>query len=65
MSAAKVLVVDDEENISFLVASALRMSGMEVETADNGSSALSLAESFRPDVLVLDIMLVTSMASTS
>ena len=57
MNAAKVLVVDDEENISFLVASALRMSGMEVETADNGSSALSLADSFRPDVLVLDIML--------
>ncbi len=57
MSAAKVLVVDDEENISFLVASALRMAGMDVETAETGSSALSLADSFRPDVLVLDIML--------
>ncbi|MBT8240986.1 MAG: response regulator, partial [Acidimicrobiia bacterium] len=57
MTAAKVLVVDDEENISFLVASALRMAGMDVETADSGSSALSLADSFRPDALVLDIML--------
>ncbi|MEL6983573.1 MAG: response regulator, partial [Actinomycetota bacterium] len=53
----KVLVVDDEENISFLVASALRVAGMEVEVADAGHPALQLAESFRPDVLVLDIML--------
>ncbi len=53
----KVLVVDDEENISFLVASALRLAGMEVEVADAGHPALQLAESFRPDVLVLDIML--------
>ena len=57
MSEPKVLVVDDEENISFLVASALRMAGMDVETAETGRSAMSLADSFRPDVLVLDIML--------
>ncbi|MEL7209202.1 MAG: response regulator, partial [Actinomycetota bacterium] len=57
MGTPKVLVVDDEENISFLVASALRVAGMEVEVAEAGHPALLLAESFRPDVLVLDVML--------
>lgn len=52
-----VLVVDDEENISFLVASALRLAGMEVEVAAAGHQALQEAERLRPDVLVLDVML--------
>lgn len=53
----KVLVVDDEENISFLVASALRVAGMEVEVASAGRPALQAVERYRPDVLVLDVML--------
>ena len=57
MTAPKALVVDDEENISFLVASALRADGMEVETAATGHAGLDAAERFRPDVLVLDVML--------
>ncbi|MEM7325082.1 MAG: response regulator transcription factor [Actinomycetota bacterium] len=57
MSQPRVLVVDDEENISFLVASALRFAGMEVDVADCGLQALKLAEDRTPDVLVLDIML--------
>ncbi|MGH1489403.1 MAG: response regulator transcription factor [Acidimicrobiales bacterium] len=57
MAAPKALVVDDEENISFLVASALRAAGMEVEIAATGHSGLHKAERFRPDVLVLDVML--------
>ncbi len=52
-----VLVVDDEENISFLVASALRLAGLEVEVAAAGHQALQEAERLRPDVLVLDVML--------
>ena len=57
MAAPKALVIDDEENISFLVASALRAAGMEVEIAATGQSGLDAAERFRPDVLVLDVML--------
>ena len=57
MAAQRALVVDDEENISFLVASALRAAGMEVEIAATGQSGLHAAERFRPDVLVLDVML--------
>lgn len=57
VSTPKVLVVDDEENISFLIASALRLADMTVEVAATGGDALRLAADFAPDVLVLDIML--------
>lgn len=57
MEAPKVLVVDDEENISFLVASALRMAGVDVSIASAGHQALAEAERVRPDALVLDVML--------
>jgi two-component system OmpR family response regulator len=52
-----VLVVDDEANITDLVATALRYEGFEVSTAGDGRSALSLVESFRPHAIVLDVML--------
>lgn len=57
MTDAKVLVVDDEENISFLVASALRVLDMDVTVAGSGREALHEAERVRPDVIVLDVML--------
>ena len=55
--APKVLVVDDEENISFLVSSALKLDGCEVRTAANGRDAVTEAERFGPDAIVLDVML--------
>lgn len=53
----RALVVDDEENIAFLVSAALRNDGFNVESAGNGTSALSTARSFNPHVIVLDVML--------
>lgn len=53
----RVLVVDDEENISFLVSSALRLAGMETAVESTGRGALAQAASWRPDAVVLDIML--------
>jgi two-component system OmpR family response regulator len=53
----RVLVVDDEANITDLVATALRYEGFDVSTAGDGRTALSLVESFRPHVVVLDVML--------
>lgn len=53
----RVLVVDDEENISFLVGSALRLQGYRVETAGTGAAALDAAASLDPQVVVLDIQL--------
>jgi two-component system OmpR family response regulator len=52
-----VLVVDDEPNITDLVATALRYEGFEVAAAGNGRDALKLVESFRPHLVVLDVML--------
>ncbi|HLX77828.1 MAG TPA: response regulator transcription factor [Acidimicrobiales bacterium] len=54
---SRVLVVDDEPNITDLVATALRYEGFEVETASTGRSALDEVQSARPDLLVLDVML--------
>ncbi len=53
----RVLVVDDEANITDLVATALRYEGFDVEVAASGSDALRCAETFRPDLMVLDVML--------
>jgi two-component system OmpR family response regulator len=55
--ALRALVVDDEENISYLVASALRLDGFDTTTAATGREALELVSSVHPDVVVLDIML--------
>jgi len=55
--APRVLVVDDEENISFLVESALRLAGMQTQSAANGREALAAASTFQPDLVVLDVMM--------
>ena len=53
----RILVVDDETNITDLVATALRYEGFEVDTAPTGRRALAQTESFRPHLVVLDVML--------
>jgi two-component system alkaline phosphatase synthesis response regulator PhoP len=53
----KILVVDDEPSIVKLVAAYLRPEGYEVMTAVDGPSGLKAARTFKPDILVLDIML--------
>ncbi len=56
-SPIRALVVDDEETLGDLVQMALRYEGWDVRTALGGQQALQLAREFRPDVVVLDIML--------
>ncbi len=55
--SATVLVVDDEENISYLVSSALRLADLAVTTAATGVQALAACSPSSPDVVVLDVML--------
>lgn len=57
MESATILVVDDEEPIVELVASYLVAEGYVVQCAYDGITALSLARSIRPDLVVLDVML--------
>jgi two-component system, OmpR family, response regulator len=54
---ARILVVDDEDSITQLVSTALRYEGFTVETAASGRAALSEASAFRPDLVLLDVML--------
>jgi two-component system, OmpR family, response regulator len=53
----QVLVVDDERNIRDLVQVALKFHGCSVTTAGSGKDALRQAESTRPDLIVLDVMM--------
>ena len=53
----RVLVVDDEQTLSELLSMALRYEGWEVKSAPDGRGAIALARKFRPDAVVLDIML--------
>ena len=55
--AHRILVVDDEPNILDVLTMALRFQGFEVETAATGEQALAAAASFKPQLMVLDIML--------
>jgi two-component system, OmpR family, response regulator len=56
-SKSRVLVVDDEPNIVDVVTMALRHHGFEVGAAETGAGALAQVREWRPDVLVLDVML--------
>ncbi|MFI5806447.1 response regulator transcription factor [Streptomyces sp. NPDC051561] len=53
----RVLVVDDESYLADLVATALRYEGFETAVAGTGSTAVSKVESFRPHLIVMDVML--------
>jgi len=53
----RVLVVDDEPNILDVLSMALRFHGFEVETAATGAQALAAASAFKPQLMVLDVML--------
>jgi two-component system OmpR family response regulator len=57
VSEGRVLVVDDEHNITDLVGTALRYVGFEVATASSGREALETARTFRPEIIVLDVMM--------
>jgi len=56
-AGSTVLVVDDEENIVYLVESALRLEGYTTASATTGAEALAAVEQQRPDAVVLDVML--------
>src|SRR5499425_36881 len=53
----RVLVVDDEPSLAELLSSVLRYEGWDIRTAADGSTAVREAREFRPDAIVLDIML--------
>jgi two-component system OmpR family response regulator len=56
-SPIRVLVVDDEQSLTDLLRMALRYEGWDVRTAADGHAALGIVREFRPDALVLDVMM--------
>ena len=57
MHARRIAVVEDEASIAASVAARLRAEGFEVEVAGDGHAGVELCRSFRPDLVVLDLML--------
>ncbi|MFD9544359.1 MULTISPECIES: response regulator transcription factor [unclassified Streptomyces] len=53
----RVLVVDDEAPLAELLSMALRYEGWDVRSAGDGAGAVRTARDFRPDAVVLDVML--------
>ena len=54
---AKILVIDDEPSIVNLVSAYLKPEGYEVHTAADGPAGPKAARAFKPDLIVLDVML--------
>ena len=55
--AKKILIVDDEEGIIFLIKRRLVKIGYEVSEAHNGLDGITLAKQERPDLMILDFMM--------
>ena len=57
MKNIKILLVDDEPDILEFVGYNLKKEGFEIETASNGIEGLKMAKIFKPDLILLDIMM--------
>ncbi len=57
MAVGKILIVDDEPNIVNVISAYLKPEGYDVFIASDGSQALKAAQAFKPDLVILDIML--------
>lgn len=57
MSTAKVAIVEDDMAISQMYRLKFETEGYQVQTADNGKLGLELAEEFKPDIILLDLMM--------
>lgn len=57
MTLGRVLVVDDEAALADIIASYLKREGFEATTVNDGITAVEVARTLRPDLIVLDLML--------
>ncbi|MBV8155571.1 MAG: response regulator transcription factor [Candidatus Eremiobacteraeota bacterium] len=55
MALAKILVIEDDEDVARLEQTVLERAGYEVRVTGNGAEGLELAEAVKPDVVVLDV----------
>lgn len=57
MDNERILVVDDDEKICQILSLYLKSKGYDVSTCKNGANAISAFEEFKPDLILLDVML--------
>ncbi|MBA4420537.1 MAG: DNA-binding response regulator [Anaerolinea sp.] len=57
MAAAKILLIDDEPSIHNVVTAYLKAEGYEYMSAKDGPGGLTAARTFKPDLIILDVML--------
>ncbi len=57
MKKDKILLVEDDSTLSFIVQDALTREGFDVECASNGETGLKLFNEFGPDIIVADVMM--------
>jgi CheY-like chemotaxis protein len=55
--AAKILIIDDEKDMRTYLGTLFRKEGFEIESASNGEEGITLAKSFQPDLITLDVMM--------
>jgi two-component system OmpR family response regulator len=55
--AKKILIVDDEVDTLNLLATTLAVAGYETAKASSGSAGISLISEFKPDAIILDVMM--------
>jgi DNA-binding response OmpR family regulator len=73
MTLARILVIEDDEDIQKLEKTVLERSDYEVKVAGTGAEGLEIAESYKPDIVILDVGLpdisgldvCTSLATTT
>jgi DNA-binding response OmpR family regulator len=53
----EILIIEDDDALREMLATALRMTGFHVRTAGDGLAGLRLLEAYEPDVVVLDLNL--------
>ncbi len=56
-AVARILLIDDDSDIREVVGESLEFAGHEVSTARDGCEGLARARSFRPDLILLDLMM--------
>ncbi|MBL9216288.1 MAG: response regulator transcription factor [Opitutaceae bacterium] len=57
MEKKKILVVDDEPDVTELVAYHLKAKGFHVEAVNDATASISKARTYQPDLIILDIMM--------
>jgi DNA-binding response OmpR family regulator len=55
--AKRILIADDEPNIVISLEFLMKREGFEIRVAQNGDDALAMVKEFRPDLVLLDVML--------